>query len=157
MRGKFLITALSLAALAVGTHEVRLVVEQRRCSNPAPIAQLDDELNQAFIGSEVAKLDCLLDDSFTGFGLNGAVFKKEKMLNDFRTAATRPETPLTQLIQIDERNICVYGDVAIVTASATKSYPQTGVTIRYRYTHVFIKKQIGWVLTVEHATGIAPG
>jgi ketosteroid isomerase-like protein len=154
MRWKFLLTALALTILAVGADQVRRFVEQRRCGNRAPLAQLDDELNQAFLVSDVARLDCLLADDFTGIGFSGTVFKKEKMLTEFKEAATRQEPPPPQLLHIDERNICVYGETAIVTASATKTYPQQGLTIHYRYTHVFVKKQSGWVLTVEQNTKV---
>lgn len=152
MRWKFLLTALALALLAVGTDQARRFAEQRGCGNRAPLAQLDDQLNQAFLVSDVGQLECLLADDFTGIGFNGAVFKKEKMLTDFKEAAARHEPPTPQLLHIEERNICVYGDSAVVTASATKTYPEQGLVVHYRYTHVFVKKQNGWVLTVEQNT-----
>ncbi len=60
-------------------------------------------------------------------------------------------------VHFDDKNIRVFGDVAVNSGFYTFSYSENGKTIKVpaRYTFVYVKKPQGWLI-VDHHSSVMP-
>lgn len=102
--------------------------------NREAIAQLEEQLRQAMLSSDVAALDKLIADDLVFTLPNGAIANKQ-MDSDAHCSGTQKRTEVNFL----ERQVQIYDKVAIVTVKTelAGTYAGEDITGTYRYTRVW--------------------
>lgn len=104
------------------------------------IDQLEDKWCSALLKADVAALQGLLADDYTGITAYGTLQSKDETLTSLRTGVMKLTT-----LEISDRKVRFYGATALVTSEArvegvTGDGPVSG---DYRYSHVYIRDAQG--------------
>jgi hypothetical protein len=117
------------------------------------IRRLESRLREAALTGAVAVLDDLLADDYTTTDAYGMVRHKAQVLADIQSGNYSFEA-----IDLNEINVSLYGDAAVLTARRTVS----GRTTRrdpsgeFRQIRVYAKRQGRWQAVMLQVTRIAP-
>ena len=120
-------------------------------SPEATISALEDQYNQSRLAGDAKTLAALLDDSWTMVHVDGRVESKSSYVDGIATAARQ-----IQSIDVHERQIRVFGSVAVVTGDVSQRGVRRGETRvgRLRFTHVWVRQSNGWRMIVTQSTEI---
>lgn len=107
---------------------------------------------EAYGRNDVAALDKILADVFVFTSSRGIVVTKAQELADIRSGEMR-----TKAATVDEAQVRVHRDAAVVTARATLRGVWHGQDFsgQYRVTATWVKEKGGWRLLAEHASRIS--
>jgi len=111
------------------------------------IRRLENERSQAIVRGDTATLERIYADDFSNVGSSGAVRNKAQLIADNKSGALKVESQT-----LDNVNVRVYGDAAIVTGLATLKGQDKGKDIsgQFRFTRVYVKRNGQWQMVVAH-------
>ena len=135
------IAALLVAALQAGASDETV----------AQLKELEQRLATAYLRGDRAFVDALLADDWTSTDYQGRTWTKAKVLAMF----DGPRPPMTRA-EITVDRVRLLGDVAIVTGQSLSAGRVDGrdVTIRQRYTDVYVRRDGRWRVVASHGTEI---
>jgi hypothetical protein len=138
------------------------IAETKGCSTQAPdnqntsaervIKQLENDLNEALVKSDIAKLERLLANEWNVTNSDGAVIGKSVFLsygkapNGFQWASIKDENV----------SVRVFGNSAVVTGRSTRQRQGIEDAIVLQFTRVYAKRNDSWQLVTMHASFIPP-
>ena len=134
------------------SQPVTSVATSKPTTTKREIENLEHEWAQALLDENVAKLEVLLSENLQYTRSNGKVENKEGYLKTLRDGTTN-----YSLIKRDNMRIIVNGETAIVTArwkARLQNKPNAPLETTARYTHVYVKKDGRWQLTMHQSTEI---
>jgi ketosteroid isomerase-like protein len=123
------------------------------------MSEVSDELNaleqrlvRAWVEHDRAAVVELLSDDWKVIDPGGRVLTKAQVLEEFDTGARKLESGT-----IDEVEVRAYGDFAVVTGRTTAqgSYEGNTVSVRLRFTDVFVRRGGAWQVVSSQATLIS--
>jgi uncharacterized protein (TIGR02246 family) len=111
------------------------------------IRRLENERAQAIVRGDTATLEWIYADDFSNVGSSGAIRNKAQLIEDNKSGALKLESQT-----LDNVNVRVYGDAAIVTGLATLKGQDKGRDIngQFRFTRVYVKRNGQWQLVAAH-------
>ena len=117
------------------------------------IKALSEQVDQAALKGDVAAIDKLLADDYIAIRVNGATFTKADVLENFKSGKLKYEA-----IEISDMKVRVYGDTALVNATAKVKghFGATDLSGQYRGVRVWVKRKGQWQSVSFQATRIAP-
>jgi uncharacterized protein (TIGR02246 family) len=132
--------------LVAGAQAAAATIEQE-------IDAADEQLRQAFLHADAASLDHLLADNWKVVHVNGRQQNKAQFIESLQSGRAKFLS-----IQIDERELRVFGDTAIVTARWTNTIEFKGnrSSGQDRVTRVWVKLPEGWRAVTEQAVYLEP-
>jgi len=146
-----------IAVLVIAASSLALGQTLRRNANRDSIAeqvvkQLENELINAQMRADTTVFGRILADDFTGTNAFGTVANKAEVLNLYKAGSIKRE-----LVNLDDVNVRIYGDTAVVTGRATLKGQFTGqdTSGKFRYTRVYVKRNGRWQVVAWQATRIA--
>lgn len=121
------------------------------------MTQQSDELNKleqclvrAWLENDRETVDAILADDWTVIDPTGSVLNKAQVLKEgFESGVRKLETGT-----IDEVNVRLYGDVAVVTGRTTASgtYHGSSFSVKLRFTDVCVKRGTDWQVVASQGT-----
>lgn len=143
MKRSLLAGALALAALT------NALSRDSGSSLEAAILGIEHQADDAALKGDVAATDRLLADDFIGIGPHGGIMTKAAVLDRLRTGKFRYES-----IKRSDLKVRFLGKIAIVTGIGDVAALLEGnrVSVRYRYTRLWLKKQRTWQVVSFQAT-----
>jgi ketosteroid isomerase-like protein len=117
------------------------------------IAQADEELRQAFLHADAAALNRMLADDWRTVHVNGRQQNKTQFIESLTSGRAKFLS-----IEIDEKEVRVYGETAVETARWTNTVEFKGQRNngQDRVTRVWVKRPEGWRVVTEQAAFIEP-
>ena len=115
------------------------------------VQQRLNELNTALGSNDTVALDRIYADDYTLVNMSGAVTTKAQRLAAIKSGELKYES-----VSVDEVNIRIYGDTAVVTDRATVKLQDKGQDLsgQYRVTLTFVKIKGAWQLVAAQNTRI---
>ncbi len=112
---------------------------------------LENDWAQAGVKKDIAFLDRILADDFTGTGAEGDVFNKVQELADVKSDAFVATSWVQENVKVR-----VYGDAAVVTGRSTvkAQYKGKDASGQYQWTDTFIKRDGRWQCVATHSSRI---
>ena len=147
-----IVFAVSLIVLVFG---VAVPAQTQTESVEQGLINLEKEWGQALVKRDTASIDMIRDrlmaDEFIGMN-DGFVFTKAQY---FEIVKSIKEEILS--FEMDEWNVRVYGDAAVVMARGTMKMQLAGqeTTIQWRFTDTWIKRDGRWQCVAAHNSTIA--
>ena len=116
------------------------------------IKAMTEQDRQAGLKGDVATLDKLLADDFITIRVNGATFTKAEVLENFKSGKLKYEA-----IEISDMKVRVYGDTALVNATANVKghFGATDLSGQYRSVRVWVKRKGQWQSVSFQSTRVA--
>ncbi|MBA3711301.1 MAG: nuclear transport factor 2 family protein [Pyrinomonadaceae bacterium] len=116
------------------------------------VRQLDTERVQALLRSNTTTLERIFADDYANTNNSGEVLTKGQVMAEVKSGDVKYET-----ITIDDVQVRVYGDTAVLTGRATVKGARKGQDIsgQNRVTRVYVKQAGGWRLVAQQSTRIA--
>jgi ketosteroid isomerase-like protein len=113
---------------------------------------LEQRLVRAWVEHDRAVVVELLSDDWKVIDPGGRVLTKAQVLEEFDTGARKLESGT-----IDEVEVRDFDDFAVVTGrtTATGSYEGNAVSVKLRFTDVFVRRGGAWQVVASQATFIA--
>jgi len=120
-------------------------------SAEATIQSLEEVWNQSRIAGDARQVANLLDDDWKLTHVDGRVEGKEPYVRDIASGGRQ-----IQSIEVHERTIRIFGQVAIVTGEALqRGYRRGELRIgRLRFTHVWVRQNTTWRMLFSQSTEI---
>jgi ketosteroid isomerase-like protein len=133
---------LTITLMIVFSVALPLRAQEKSASKAAnELLRVEAEWTQAFMKNNAAAIERFIADDWVIVDADGGVIDKAKFLAAIKSGALTHDT-----IKLDEPNVRIYGDTAIVTGRATSSgkYMATPFTTHERSTDVFVKRDGRW-------------
>jgi ketosteroid isomerase-like protein len=112
---------------------------------------MERQAADSVLKGDTASLKKLLADDFIGIGPNGGMKTKSELLDWAESRKIVRES-----IETSDIRVRMYGEIAVVTGTGKiKAHKEhKDISIHYRYTRVWIKKQGRWQIASFQATRI---
>jgi ketosteroid isomerase-like protein len=116
------------------------------------LIQIQQRLINAWVNHERETINQLLADDWTVTDPAGRHLTKIEVLAELDSGERKLESGT-----IDDVKVRLYGDTAVITGRtiAAGSYQGTSVSVKLRFTDVFVKQNGNWRAVASHATLIA--
>lgn len=120
-------------------------------SAEAAIQSLEEVWNQSRIAGDARQVANLLDDDWKLIHVDGRVEGKESYVRDIASGGRQ-----IQSVEVHERTIRMFGDVAIVTGEVLgRGYRRGEMRVgRLRFTHVWVRQSTTWRMLLSQSTEI---
>jgi ketosteroid isomerase-like protein len=148
---------LVFAVLAMAASSV--LVAQMTGDKSAPKGKVEQELikleqdrTQAAVRGDTTFLEQNTADDYTFITPRGMLRTKAQLLEDFKSGQIK-----LQANDLDDLNVRVYGDMAVITGRSTQkgqAYGQDSAG-QYRFTRVYVKRNGRWQSVAFQSTRIA--
>lgn len=140
--------AVSLAVLVFG---VAVLAQTQTESVEQELIKLENEWGEAIVKGDEALIDRIIADEYIGIS-DGSVFTRAQY---FEYVKSIKEEIVS--FEMDEWNVHVYGDAAVVMARVTLKMRSAGkeTTNQSRITETFIKRDGRWQCVAGHYSTIA--
>lgn len=114
--------------------------------------QIQQRLIKAWVGKDRETINTILADDWMVTDPGGRVLTKSQVMAELDSGERKLESGT-----IDEVNVRLFGNVAVVTGRtvATGSYQGNSVSVKLRFTDVFVKRGGRWYAVASQATLIA--
>ena len=162
MQKQILIALLALAVANISpaqTADAKPTAAKKGTASQAGAAKAEQELkklegerNEAIKKSDTATLERLSSDDYAVINLAGQLRSRNQLVQGFKTGAIKIPSR-----EVDELNVRVYGDTAVVTGRVTQKGTSEGKDIsgQYRFTRVYVKQQGTWKPVAAQETTIS--
>jgi ketosteroid isomerase-like protein len=125
----------------------------RGLSDQQILTKLEHEWDAAFLNNDVAFVRNVLADDFIATyddGSRGDKTRELKLVEEFNQAI--------ESSTLDDFNIRIYGDTAVVAFSRHLAGPSQGrrLEVSFRYMDVFVLREGRWVCVASQSTKISP-
>ncbi len=150
LRPGIILVSLLLAATAADEARAQGGPEQ---AAEGEIRKLEAEFNEAIVKADLEAFDRLMADDFTHTNQSGKFRTKAEWL-----ANHKPGRSAYDAFEVDDLDVRVYGDAAVVTARSTpKGRTSTGepITGQFRFLRVWARRDGRWQAVAFHGTRIA--
>ncbi len=116
------------------------------------LIRLEKEWGDAEVKRDAAFFDWIMADDFIGTGSAGNVYNKAQDIANLKSG----EDAITSAV-LDEMEVRVYGDAAVVTYHSTEKGQFKGkdYSVEYRWTDTWINKAGRWQCLAVHTSKIA--
>ncbi len=116
------------------------------------LKQIQQQLIKAWVSKDRNTINSLLADDWSVTDPSGRVLTKAQVMAEFDSGDRKLESGT-----IDDVDVRLFGNVAVVTGrtTATGSYQGNTVTVKLRFTDVFLKRNGRWRAVASQATVIA--
>ena len=117
----------------------------------ATIQSLEEVWNQSRIVADARQVADLLDDDWKLTHVDGRVEGKEPYVDGIASGGRQ-----IQSIEVHERTVRTFGDVAVVTGEALqRGYRRGELRVgRLRFTHVWVRRGTTWRMLISQSTEI---
>ena len=114
--------------------------------------QIQQRLIKAWVSKDRETINSILADDWAVTDPAGRVLTKAQVMAELDSGERKLESGT-----IDEVNVRLFGDAAVVTGrtAATGSYQGNSVSVKLRFTDVFVKRSGRWYAVASQATLIA--
>ena len=148
------LVVLAASSMAFG-QEANVVKAKRSRSNGSveqAIQRLHLEYGQAQLTNDIAMLERVWADDHTFTNTFGVVQTKAERLAEMKSGARKLES-----FKLDDIQVRVYGNTAVVTSRATLKMQLRGqeISLQARGIDVYVRKKGWWQLVAAQATRIA--
>jgi ketosteroid isomerase-like protein len=146
------LTVVAIAVTCLGAFVTAASAQQSTAEQQ--LIQLERDWCTAQLKRDAALLGRILADDYTGVSSRGVSESKAQAL-----ASLNDRTNAFTFCNDDNFKVRIYGDVAVVTARASRSGTFNGVAYKDRrtmYTDVFVRKDGRWQCVASHNTLVAP-
>ncbi|MEW6211722.1 MAG: nuclear transport factor 2 family protein [Acidobacteriota bacterium] len=152
MKRIIVIAMLMIAASSITTGQTSGKRASQNGDAEQAIRQLVSELVNAQLKGDTATLDRIWADDFTFTNSSGEVQTKAQRLTEIKSGELKFVS-----MSIDDVQVRVYGDAAVVTSRGTVKGQRRGqdLTGQSRGTSVYVKKQGRWQVVAQQVTRIA--
>ncbi|HMD48377.1 MAG TPA: nuclear transport factor 2 family protein [Bryobacteraceae bacterium] len=152
MRYLAVIGLLAASALVVGKDKFPTAKYENLLTEQTLI-NLERTWNEALLANDLATVDRILAEEWTGIDYRGATATKEETLAQLRSGESRNE-----FVELGDMNVRIYGDTAVVmgTDSEKSVYQGENSSGRYAFMDVFVMKDGRWQAVASQSTKIAP-
>lgn len=118
----------------------------------AELEQIQQRLIKAWVSKDRETINALLADDWAVTDPVGRVLTKAQVMAELDSGERKLESGA-----IDDVNVRLFGNVAVVTGrtTATGSYQGNSVSVKLRFTDVFVKRSGRWNAVASQATLIA--
>ena len=116
------------------------------------LKQLEKQRTEALMKGDAGFLDRTTADDYTMITSSGQLRTKGKMMGDLKSGEVT-----FQSADVDDLEVRIYGDTAVVTGRHTQKAQSAGNDIsgQYRFTRVYVKQKGQWKAVAYQATRIA--
>jgi len=156
-RSNTVILALALCAALTLPAVAQKHSKNLRKTYKQVIAQLEEQWLQAQAQGDVAALDKLLADDYTGISAQGMVSTKAETL-----AHVQARQFVVHDLQVHDEKIAIHGDTAVVTSRVeldainNATQPPSPIHSHFRYTRVYVRYPSGaWRIVNFESTHIS--
>jgi ketosteroid isomerase-like protein len=138
---------------ARGIQATRKTSVSTRARDTLELNQIQQRLIRAWVSRDRETINAILADDWAVTDPGGRVLTKAQVMAEFDAGERRLESGA-----IDEVNVRLFGNVAVVTgrSAAAGSYQGNMVSVKLRFTDVFVKRSGRWYAVASQATLIAP-
>lgn len=107
---------------------------------------------KAVVDRDTLFLDHILDDDFVGWDYQGKRYTKADSKRDLSSGEWA-----TTSLEIEDVNVRVYGNTAVVTSRAIRKgkYKGQDNTGQFRWTKVYVKRKAQWQVVAQQSTMIS--
>ena len=111
--------------------------------------EIEQRLVNAWLNHDWETVDAILDDGWAVTDPSGRVLTKAQVMSEAKSGERKLDSGA-----IDDVSVRTFGDCAVVTGRTTASgtYQGNQVTVRLRFTDVFIKRDGRWRAVASQAT-----
>jgi ketosteroid isomerase-like protein len=143
------VTAVMLAGIALAQNSTTRSTDAQVIQH---IKNLELERIQAGARKDVATVDAATADDYVQIDWNGKVLNKADTLARIKSSSIQ-----VQSNRLDEVNVRLYGDVALVAGLATRTGSMDGkdISAAIRYTRVYVKQGGRWQVVQFQQTRVA--
>lgn len=147
-----LLAVAPFARAIVKTDPAQAASRKVRKQDKTVILGMEDTWRQALLSAKADSLDAIIADDFLGIAANGTLSNKQQYLEHIRTGRFAFRT-----MDVDEQDVRVLGDVAIVSSKARIDASLNGADYRgiYRYTRVYRRTNGNWKAINFEATRVS--
>jgi hypothetical protein len=116
------------------------------------LTDIEQRLGSTWKQGDCAGWAAMIAPEWSVIHITGETLTRAQMLEMCRT----PPVPI-ESFAIDDVAVRVFGDAAVVTGRTTVTVGGTSpMTVKLRFTDVFIRRSGRWLAVASHATTIAP-
>ena len=139
--------------LSVAHHGDTVVASSQNRAIESELTELEHRLVKAWIAGDRATVDSVLAADWSVIDMTGHVLTKPQVMQEFGSGERRIESG-----SVDELNVRVFGDIAIVTGRSVLagSYQGKSASVVQRFTDVFARRDRRWQAVASQGTQIAP-
>jgi ketosteroid isomerase-like protein len=118
----------------------------------AELTQIEHRLVKSWIDGDRAAVDSILASDWSVIDLTGHVLTRAQVMAEFGSGDRRIESG-----SIDDLNIRVFGDVAVVTGRSvlTGAYQGKRANVVQRFTDVFARRNSRWQVVASQGTEVS--
>jgi uncharacterized protein (TIGR02246 family) len=138
-----------LSGIALSASTLAAPSSLRAQSESDEFHQLEQRLASAWVQADKATIDRLIADDWTVIDISGQRRTKEQVFRDM----FGPQGPQISSMQVDELNVRLLGDVAVVTGR-TVATANSGVTVILRFTDVVVQRDGRWQFVSSQGTRV---
>ena len=152
MKRIFVLAVLAMAASSVALGQMTEDKAAPKGKLEQELIKLEKDRAQAAVRADTAFLDQNTADDYTFITPRGVLTTKAQMLAAFKSGETK-----LQSYDLDDLQVRVYGDTAVVTGRSTQKGQAQGqdATGQYRFTRVYVKHNGRWQSVAFQSTRIA--
>jgi len=128
------------------------------CSTPAgndeqTLTQIEDAWAQALLKADLPTLDGILASDYVFTGAEGEVQTKTQSMDELKNGVLK-----FTAFAVDDMNVRVFGDTAVVTGRSTEEGIERGKDIsgQDRWTDVFVRRDGRWQAIATHSSRVKP-
>jgi ketosteroid isomerase-like protein len=117
------------------------------------LSEIEHRLVKAWLAGDRATVDSILAADWSVIDMTGHVLTKPQVMQELGSGDRRIESG-----SVDELNVRVFGDIAIVTGRSvlTGSYQGKRASVVQRFTDVFARRDGRWQAVASQGTQVAP-
>ena len=156
MKRMLAVAALTMAAssLALGqmTGKKANYSNQKADSVEQAVMQMEEDLRVAISKGDAKAYGRIVGDDYVFTNQDAVMRTKAQMVSAYESGSIKYES-----VKFDEIKVHAYGDTAVVTGRQTLKGQDGGKDIsgQFRYTRVYVKRQVRWQLVATQVTRIA--
>lgn len=152
MKRMLVLVVLAVAASSIALGQMTGDQSAPKGKTEQELIKLEQDRTQATVKGDTTFLEQNTADDYTFISPRGVLRTKAQLLEDFKAGQIK-----LQSNDLDELNVRVYGDTAVVTGRSTQkgqAYGQDS-TGQYRFTRAYVKKDGRWQSVAFQSTRIA--
>ena len=128
------------------------VVQPNASDSVRELAQIEQRLGATWKAGDCAGWGAMIAPEWSVIHITGETLTRAQALEMCR----KPPVPI-ESFTVDDVSVRVFGDSAVVTGRTTVTVGGTSpVTVKLRFTDVFIRRSGRWLAVASQATSIAP-
>jgi ketosteroid isomerase-like protein len=139
--------------LSVAHHGDAVVASGQNRAIASELSEIEHRLVKAWIAGDRGTVDSVLAADWSVIDMTGHVLTKPQVMQEFGSGDRRIESG-----SVDELNVRVFGDIAIVTGRSVLagSYQGKSASVVQRFTDVFARRDGRWQAVASQGTQVAP-